>query len=227
MNIWKFEPRTSNKQWLVCASGDPSATSMRRGEEDIDESWLARLVDESRQRSGLDEMLKFCPGNLRSLLVRASYLTGLTARELVSDFPWPTRLRTLLLGGLMPSRGGVQHWKFREYDYWSAFHADFVNLQLGKRGFGYLYVGSEVPVFLVDLRLLMPLLGDLSEYLAASGCHECAVVSASLDAGFIVGIAETGQRDAASGDEAVFQLCTWGVADALNAKSETGNSPWS
>lgn len=204
----------------------PLGTTKRRVDEGIDEGWLTRLVEESRQRRGLDEMLKYCPGNLRAVLARASFLTGNTARELVSGFPWPTRLRTLLPGGVMPSRSGVRYWKFREYDCWSAFHADFADLQLGKRGFGYLYVGSNVPVFLVDLRCLLPLLGDLSEYLAASGCRDCAVVSASLDAGFIVGIAETGQRGAVSEDEAVFQLCTWGVADALGTKAEDGASPW-
>jgi hypothetical protein len=150
----------------------PLGTSMRCGVEGVDESWLARLVEESRQRHGLDEMLRYCPENLRTLLSRASFLTGNTARELVSDFPWPTRLRTLLPGGLMPSRSGVRHWRFREYDFWSAFQADFVSLQLGKRGFGYLYVGGDVPVFLVDLGLLLPLLGELSEYLAASGYRD-------------------------------------------------------
>jgi hypothetical protein len=205
----------------------PLAMSMHRVDENFDEGGPARVADEARQRRGLDDMLGCCPGSLRALLARASFLTGITARELVSDFPWPTRLRTLLPGGLMPSRSGLRHWKFREYDHWSKLRADFVELQLHKLGFGYLYVGNEVPVFLVDLRLLAPLLADLSAYLEASGCGNCAVVSASLDAGLIVGVEKKSRPGPVSENEAVLELCTWGISDALNARAAARTPmPW-
>lgn len=172
---------------------------------------LAERLQQSRQLRGHREMLHQGSARLRGLLGGVSFVTGETARELVADFPWPVRLRTLLPCGLMPSRSGLRDWRFREYDRWDALCADLGVVPVGGLGFGYLYAGPDVPVFLIDLGALAPLLGDLAAYLDAAGLYDCVVASASLDAGLVIG-----SHAGSMPGEAVFELCTWGLAGVFD-----------
>ena len=172
-------------------------------------------MEENKQRRGREKMLEHCSERLRAALASASFFIGDTAREIVADFPWPTRLHTLLPNALVPSRSGFGDWKFREYDNWQGFCADVTAIPLDDCGYGYLYLGNDVPLFLVDFQVLAPLLGDLMCYLDANGRCNCDVACVSRDAGFILGrhtgyLSEEVGRGAVEHDT-VFELCTWGV----------------